>query len=373
MNELIVELVITEECNLGCTYCYMENKSVYMEETTLDLFFDNISSIMKIYNKDCYHISYFGGEPLLNWAFIKQSMPRFNADPRCSSKVIITNGLLLDEEKLIWLKENGLGVSLSFDGLWNEFNRPLRSGQSSLAIYKKKRDLFHKFGINSCKVMIGPGSLESMVTNYRFFRDDFQFPNPDFSLVRDSVWSWDDVKLFQTNIALLADELIADFNQGISGSIGLFTLMLLDMLMAAKRGKRPMGCFAGCGGVGFLPSGIFYPCARFGSDHQFPLLDTRKGLLFEDNITKLKDPCISNPQHYIACNDCEIRAYCNGGCNRSFLENGNWDHAEPIPQLCSLYKAISKETLRIHSELKANQTYRQYIMNITTPFKGYLA
>ena len=43
---------------------------------------------------------------------------------RCKSVIVITNGTLLDEYKVNFLKENNCGISLSFDGIWQDQNRP---------------------------------------------------------------------------------------------------------------------------------------------------------------------------------------------------------------------------------------------------------
>ena len=367
-NELIVELVVTEECNLGCTYCYMENKPNYMTKERIIQFQEHVGTMMKLYQKDSYHISYFGGEPLLNWDLIKFANGRFREDPRCSSQVIISNGLLLDLEKGKWLQENQVGISLSFDGLWNNTNRPMKKGSPSFPFYQKKKDVFHELGIHNCKVMVGPASIDSLLENFNFFVDEFDFPSPDFSLVRDDIWSWKDVEIFQENLTALADETVRRFQAGKAASPGFFNLMLLDILLSAKLGKRSMGCFAGCGGVGYLPTGIFYPCARYGSEHKYPLLDVNSGELFKENVQKLLSKDICNPQAYESCKSCEIRLHCNGGCNKSFLDKGGDIKAEPIPQLCELYKAVSKETLRIHQVLRENQTYRTYIKNLVRPF-----
>jgi radical SAM protein with 4Fe4S-binding SPASM domain len=367
MSELIVELVVTEECNLGCTYCYMDNRSVYMTRSDVIAFQENVGTMMKVYGKSSYHISFFGGEPLLNWDLIQFAVPRFKADSRCSSIVVITNGLLLDDEKLQWLQQQGVGISLSFDGLWNDINRPLKKGAPSLPLYRRKMELFHKYGLRSCKVMIGPASAATMVENFKFFIDDFGFYNPDFSIVRDNIWSWEDVDVFKQALHALAEEIIYRFNCGTPATVGLFNLMLLDMLFGSKKGKRSMGCFAGCGGVGFV-GGVFYPCARFGSEGAYPLLDTRTGTYFSENIEKLKSPSFCDPRAYADCEGCEIRRYCNGGCNKSLLEYGEGVMAKPIPQVCALYKSVASETLWIHQQLKFNDTYKSYIKGLVTPY-----
>ena len=364
MNALTVELVITEACNLGCTYCYMENKPTYMTPEMFTTFQQTVGTVMSVYQKEKYSVSFFGGEPLLNWDLIKFAVPRLKADPRCDFSVVITNGLLLDTEKFTWLKENGCGVSLSFDGLWNNVSRPLKQGSPSLPSYMNKLEFFRRVGLNGCKVMVSPASLPTLVENFKFFIDECAFPCPDFALVRDDIWSWEDVDLFKDKIVDLAEETIIRFEAGSANMPGFFSLMLADIFIGATNGKRPMGCFAGCSGVGFLPNGIYYPCARFGSEKSFPLLDTTTEHLYLENIDELKKPTFCNPKAYKSCVGCDIRLYCNGGCNKSFFKKGRNKQAEPIPQLCELFKTIFKETLRVHNRLKNMPLYKSYIQNL---------
>lgn len=371
MNTLIVELVVTEECNLGCKYCYMSNKNTYMTKETLHDFKDNIHKMMEQYGCSKYHISYFGGEPLLNWELVKYAIPFFNEDSRLESQVLITNGVLLTNNDILdFIYSNNCGISMSFDGIWNDINRPFRNGHPSLSHYIDNKETYNKFG--GCKVMIGPDSISTLTDNFKFFVDEFGYNIPDFTLVRDDIWSWDDVDVYRDSIKKLADEVIHRIGSGKIQSVGIFTLWLMDILMGYKRGKRPMGCFAGCSGVGFLPDGVFYPCARYGDDKKFPLFDTKSGVLYQDNIKYLKQGKFSNPIEYTDCEGCSIRMFCNGGCNRSFAKKGNYEKAKPIPQLCEMFKINVSETMRIHDKLKDNKTYKEYIRIITNNIKPHL-
>ena len=368
MNGLVIELVVTEECNLGCTYCYMDNKPVYMTRETLWDLHRNMDVFLKLYRKDTYEVSFFGGEPTLNWDLIEYAVPLFAQDPRCDHQIIISNGLLLTEEKISWLHQNHCGISMSFDGLWNNINRPLKNGTGSLDVYLKKRDLFHRMGIRGSKTMVGPASVSTMLENFKFLVDEYGFPTPDFTLVRDDIWSWDDVESFKENLTPLTDEIISRFEQGNPNTVGFFHLMLLDIFLATRLGKRSMGCFSGCGGIGVLPDGVVYPCARYGSEKKYPIFDLKTGTLYEKNIATVSAPSVCNPIAYSGCVGCDIRLYCNGGCNKSFFAKGDYIKAEPIPQLCALYKTIVSETLRIHKTLKNNPTYKTYIKQSVTPY-----
>ena len=357
-----LDLITTEDCNLKCSYCYMNQHKNMMEYGHIKPFMESIAPLLKIYGQSTYNIIFFGGEPLLNWRLIEAIAPTFKADPRCDGMSLITNGLLLDPAKVTFLRAMGCRVSLSFDGLWNDFARPLRDGTPSLPSYLARRDLFHQMGLHTCKVMVSPQAAGSLLENFLFLVDTFHFPAPKFALIRDDIWSWEDVATFKTQLPLLSQEIVNRFKAGYPNTVGFFTLMLSDIFYAVNHGKRNSGCFAGCSGLAYHTDGLFYPCSRFGSEQVYPVYDAHLQKANPHNIAVWKDSKVSDPRTYQDCTDCEIRLYCNGGCVKSLYEKGR-GQIQPIPQVCALYKEIYRETLNIHRELRGNPTYQAYVKN----------
>ncbi len=364
MNTFIVEMVVTEECNLACKYCYMKNiKSSNMTKETFDKFLETIPIVMKKYECSKYHVSFFGGEPLINWDLIEYAIPKLNLDKNLESQVIITNGLLLDDDKINFMKSHNTGFSLSFDGLWNKDIRPLVNGKSSLDQYKRKKDLFKKHNVNGCKVMISPQSLSTLTENFKFFIEEMEIFHPDFTLVRDDIWSKDDIELYEKQIKKLADTYIDYINNGISCSTGLFELYALDIIYGKKFGKRPFGCFAGVNGCGYMSDGIYYPCSRFGSERKFPIYDSNNRLMYHANIGILKRPSNTNPRENLICKKCEIYKYCNSGCTYSQLKDNPETIVESIPieSVCELFKLTYEQVIRISEILKNNKLYQSML------------
>jgi len=357
---VIIEFMTTQQCNLACTYCYMANVKDYMTTETVDKFFEQIGDFLKIYNDDSYHISFFGGEPLLNWKIIEYTVPKLNADPRCKSMNIISNGLELTKERVQYIKDNRLGFSMSFDGEWQKENRPLVSGKSSFERYIEKKDLIQSL-TKGCKVMIQPGNFKTMTENYKFFVEEYGFMNPDFSIVRDDIYTEEDLKVFDVEIKRLADQVIEYNKQGKRTTNGLFYLYTLDIIVGKKMGKRPFGCFAGTHGAGYTPYGDWYPCARFASDKSYLLMD-RDGKQYPENINKLKQPKFTDPREYKECKECSLYTYCNAGCLFSEMQYGkDEDRAKPIDSVCSILKMCYREAMRLMRELKEYETYTSSI------------
>ncbi len=364
MRTANIEFAPTENCNLACKYCYVNRTTSKMTIETADSFFNHIDGFLKLYNCDSYNISYFGGEPTLNWPIIKHTIGKFKKDARCGHTVLISNLLNVTEDDHDFMQSNNLDVSWSFDGLWNDGdNRPLVSGKSSLPIYLKKIDLLKKISRNNVKVMVGPQNVSSLCDNLKFFVEKLEISNPDFSLIRDDIWDQGSIDEFKIEIVKLADLQMEYLKQGLF-SFGFFSLPILDMFAGANFGKRGFSCFAGCNGGAYLPDGIFYPCMRFGSAREFPLLNANTGEVYRNNVNTLLNPLFHNPQTFNKCKYCSLYHYCNSGCHYSQINKDNGTiTGVPLDSLCQLFKLIYRQTFRIVDTLKTNKNFQKTLYN----------
>ncbi len=361
------ELVVTEKCNLHCKYCYMINKSKHMTKEVFDAHYAALPRIMDAYGEEMFTTTFFGGEPLLNWDIIEYILPIVNTDPKCQGVTMPTNGLLFTQEMINTLKKYNVNVSLSFDGLWqeNEFGElAMRKGGEMVRYMNIVKDL----GVDTCKVMISPQSHRpefSLKRNYKWFVEEFGMNNPDFTLVRDDVWEPLDIAVFQFEIKELADQVIKYIKEGIDTMPGIFTLNILDTLVAEKFSKRSFGCFAGISGLGFMPDGKAYPCARFGSAGEYEIFDSfAEDVYVEwnfDNYKKFINKNFTDPRTFEECKKCVLYKYCNAGCTYSQL-NSNGGH--PLKSICELYKASYEQAFRIVEELKDNETFKKIMENM---------
>jgi len=349
------EVVITEKCNLNCDYCYMENKDQEMTKEVFNAHYAALSNIMNIYGEERFITTLFGGEPLLNWGLIEYILPIVSKDTKCQGITLPTNGLLIKPYMIGTLKKYNVNISLSFDGLW-QYNFDPKKDLS------KYRNIIEALGVNTCKVMISPQShrVITLKQNYKWFVEELGMMNPDFTLVRDDVWYPLDGAVFKFEIKELADQTIEYIKQGIETLPGIFSLYILDTLAGDKYGKRSFGCFAGVHGLGFMPNGKVYPCARFGSKDEYEIFSSitkSENNMIEKNYKKFINKNITDPWTFSKCQDCMLFKYCNAGCTYSQLENGG-----VLSSVCELYKASYEQAFRIVDELKDNMNFKK-IMN----------
>jgi len=150
---------VTEKCNLNCRYCaYGEFYDGYNPRDGSDLAVEMgkkvvdqiVSSFnLRVGDNRCVHISFYGGEPLLRFDFIKQIVDHcsnYRKENILFSYSMTTNGVLLNRYQN-FLKENNFNLLISLDG--NEINnsfRNFKNGKPSFnLVYNNANELKNKY------------------------------------------------------------------------------------------------------------------------------------------------------------------------------------------------------------------------------------
>lgn len=112
---------VNDACNLKCTYCY-EGDGMSRSHGKMMTEADIIritSEVLSTPRRDIQFL-WHGGEPLLaGISFYKRAIEaqkKFNIYGVQIYNAIQSNGILLNQEWVTFLKENGIGISLSIDG-----------------------------------------------------------------------------------------------------------------------------------------------------------------------------------------------------------------------------------------------------------------
>ncbi len=126
-NVKSVTLILTEKCNLNCTYCYEHNKSA--ASMPLEIAKKIIDEeFAKNDEFDFIEIAFFGGEPLIEFDLIKKIVDYVEQQnfKRDYGYFIITNGTLVHGEVKQWLIDHPnviCGLSLDGNKLMHDMNR----------------------------------------------------------------------------------------------------------------------------------------------------------------------------------------------------------------------------------------------------------
>jgi uncharacterized protein len=147
LNQVVFE--VTDKCNLRCKYCaYGEMYYDYDKRIGNNIPFVFIKNIMDYLtpliskSDDILYISFYGGEPLLNFDAITQTVAYIKSLhlKRNIIFTMTTNGILLDKY-IDFLKDNGFKILVSIDG--NEFNNSYRVFPSGKNSFSKLLDNLH--------------------------------------------------------------------------------------------------------------------------------------------------------------------------------------------------------------------------------------
>ena len=118
-------LNVTDDCNLHCKYCFVEQHPHYMTyqvaKDAVDWIYNNLQKKRELgycEKNDMGSVNFFGGEPTLMWDQIivpitKYIKKNYKDDIFLG---ITTNGTLLNEERIKFLKDNQINLLLSIDG-----------------------------------------------------------------------------------------------------------------------------------------------------------------------------------------------------------------------------------------------------------------
>ncbi len=129
---LSTQLNMTDSCNMGCSYCYgtyyaNDPRKTSMSSETACRAMDFSNAI------GASSIGFFGGEPLLNYAAIREAVTYSKVAGYGFSFGMTTNGVMLTPEIADFLASNDFMVSVSIDGprYVNDATRRLRDGTTS--------------------------------------------------------------------------------------------------------------------------------------------------------------------------------------------------------------------------------------------------
>ncbi len=169
----ILYLLLTDSCNLGCTYCFIEKPFVQNTRPTL-MSFSTVQKALDLYIR-CLRridpevsktkmINFYGGEPLINKGIFLQTLQyienlkkqgKLPKDIRLS---LNTNGTLVDKEIVLALKKHNVEVAVSIDGprqYHDSYRKYRQSKKGSFIETVRAFRLLKKFNVNvgvSCTI-----------------------------------------------------------------------------------------------------------------------------------------------------------------------------------------------------------------------------
>ncbi|MDO4869306.1 MAG: thioether cross-link-forming SCIFF peptide maturase [Bacillota bacterium] len=316
-------LHVAHTCNLNCSYCFASQgnfhgeRAVMTAETARAAIDFLIRESGSHYNLD---VDFFGGEPLMNWDVVKETVrygreqeKKYNKNIRFT---LTTNGVGIDDEVIAFANENMHNVVLSLDGrkeVHDRFRRTINDQGSYDMIVPKFRKLVEARGEKEYYMRGTYTHLNTDFTEDIFHMADLGFDQLSMEpVVTDPAdplaLTEDDLPELYRQYERLAEDMIRRRREGAPIT---FYHYMIDLEGGPCIYKRIAGCGAGTEYYAVTPWGDLYPCHQFVGEEEFKMGDIYHGI---DAKALQRDFARNNIYAHEECRDCWAKLYCSGGC-----------------------------------------------------------
>ena len=292
-----VMLILTENCNLACVYCYEHNKSKRR------MSFEVAKKIIdkELTKDDGYEeviIEFFGGEPFLEFDVMRRTHD-YIFSKKWPKKVLCfttTNGTLVHKEIKEWLKKNSktFWVALSLDGTkkMHDLNRCNSYDLIDVDFFKDT------WPLQTCKMTISKETLPMLAEGIIYLQDK-GFPLTA-TMAQGINWDKENLKTLKQQIQILTDYYLKNPDKPVCD----FLDVKLGLVNFSRDVKEVKWCGVGKEMICYDVSGNYYPCQAFA-----PQTLGEDAINFKNtNLEKFKDgfldeDCAKCPA-YPVCRTC---------------------------------------------------------------------
>jgi uncharacterized protein len=350
-----VTLFLNHRCNLRCTYCYTGQK--FHRAMSLDIARRAVDFGLREADRGFLLLSYFGGEPMLEWKLIEHSVAyALEAGARQRKRLffsIATNGTVLDENRLRLLKAQKFQVQVSLDGCpaAQDTTRRYRNGRSSYARIENnlRRLLDDGFAVRVVAV-IDPTNVEHLGASFDHLMN-LGVRQIHFSPNYSGAWDEPACARFETALRDLGERYMARLRSGQDVRLDPINGKVVTHL--ARGYKEKNLCQFGQKEIAFAPSGRIYPCDRLvGEDanDEVCIGDLEHGLDVAKRDQMVQAKNTPDPE----CATCELQPRCMHWCGCANYETTR-DVAQVAPIVCWFERCFIAEADRVANALYAEQ------------------
>jgi uncharacterized protein len=353
-------LNVAQDCDLNCRYCFAKGGNYgkgkarmpsKVARRAVDFIIDHSGGLQTL------TLCFFGGEPLLNFPVIQETVDYSLRRGRESGKQfrfnITTNGTNLTREIREFLARNKFSTIFSIDGPKEiqDKMRPFKDGTGSYDVVSRNlRELIDDtdkdeldFSIRATYTrklhdiskiamhLVDMGCHDISVEPAVFRNDEFEIRARDLPEIKDEY-------------SRFAHLYIDEIKRGRYFSFFHFR-HTIDQTSRATRYLTQ--CGAGSGYLAVSSDGDLYPCHRFVGNDQYLMGNVFDGISRTDIVDLFISAHVNNKEK---CLRCWARYICGGGCHAYAIEF-NGDILKPYDIECELMKHRVELGAHIYAEL----------------------
>lgn len=395
-------VILTDKCNMNCTYCYEANKQITCEPMTKEFGKEIVEFLIgqaRMGNTNKISITYFGGEPTLNVdvmsSIFDYAVTRTERENMNLEIYLITNGTTpLSGEYFDFIKKwrdskIPVQIQLSLDGTpeANDKNRLMPDGSGSSSIVEKNiksyKSCFGENFVNSLSIhsTISLESLPYLFDSYKYFVETLGIPNITFMPVHEENWmtTRGDKQLYNDQLMDISDYIIKKTKE-----TNDYTLVnCFNITSKCNETSKDKPCGAGVNFCAIDSKGDIYPCHRFRSAD----LTTKIGNIFDD-IDKINQNRLPYLEYHsdnmigkYSCADCD-----NSGCYKCIAANYQYNENMLFcfPKHCEMQLVNQKINRYINSILRKDESsydknenseikeFANALNNVVIPMKEFM-
>ena len=356
-------LNIAHDCNLACKYCFASQGDyggVKRELMSFDVAKRAVDFLISMSGpRQHCEIDFFGGEPLLNWDVVKQTVEYIESIQAQHNKIfkltLTTNGVLLTPDKIDYVNEHNMSLVLSIDGREEVHNR-MRPSAGGTDTYKTvAKNLVNAVKQRDGREYYVRGTYTH--NNLDFVKDvmamsDLGFEHlsmePVVGKEGEYVLRDEDLPILEKEYEKLADLYLQRQKDGWGEKFNFFHFRM-DLYRGPCMAKRLRGCGAGHEYMAVVPNGDIYPCHQFVGRDGYVLGNVYEGLKNFDIPREFRNTHVFTKP---TCAACWAKFFCSGGCHAN-NETFGGSIKEPYELGCKLQKKRIECAIMIQAELDA--------------------
>jgi len=369
-------MLVQTSCNLACTYCYEVASGFHftgkgrMDLKTAQLSIDDL--VARSGDRNVLEITFFGGEPLLNFALVRDVVEYCSGLARTTGKLftysITTNATLLTDEIIDFLVRHRFASMLSIDGPPEASDRARKDlggrgvGKKAVANARKLIAAQRSAGLRPAMVRATLSHENHDARAAEKYFAEQNFPRTMLGTAGGRAHAKGPADLTDSDIAELhggLDQSIEEYVQWMNGTGPKPPGRSLDRSIkeiAAKVEAGPhngrVGCGVGRNMLAYSENGTLYPCHRYAGEEAFQLGDVAGGLDMLKLAAFYREILDVYDEH---CSKCWARAICGGQC--AHYISGPDGHVHP-PDVagCNHLRSAFEKRLWLYSLIKRNNS-----------------
>ncbi len=345
---------VTEECNLRCSYCFVDKQPRHMTLETARLVVDYCRRGEISGDRSRLSMNFFGGEPLLRTEMLLQLLPELK---KPSSKRFIlgatTNGTLANDQVQRLVEEGQIHLLVSLDGdeASHRFRPKVSGAESWSHLCKNLRKLVAWAPSTMVRMTYHPGSLNLVEKVEASLELGGRWTL--LSPVVEADWGGHEDEL-REECRRLGDWFVREFEAGRTPPLQNHWIWMLAHHRSLGRETRPAkACPLGTQLIAFDTAGNVLPCHHYLYRKTERFGDVRHPGRFPPN----RDALVHLSRAEIPdCQTCVARSFCGGGCRVVALEGGyglNGVH----PNHCLLTQTMMLEKIRVYERLRKHPRF----------------